>query len=252
MRYFLQISYNGSAYHGWQTQDNAIAIQQILNEKLSLQLGAEIYCIGCGRTDTGVHAAKYFLHFDFDGALHENFINKFNSFLPIDIAVQKVFEATTPDAHARWNAIERTYKYFASVGKDPLSLGYAGKIYKQPNIKAMQEAADIMLKYSDFEALSKFSIDEEHHLSTVTFAKWEQEENKLIFTITSNRFLRGMVRIVTGTLFEVGKGKITPAEFEEIIKNKDRSKAYGAAPAEGLYLWDVKYPEGLLRQIYPV
>ncbi len=251
MRYFLQISYNGSAYHGWQIQDNAISIQQVLNEKLSVQLGAEIYCVGCGRTDTGVHALKYFLHFDFDSSLNENFIHKINSFLPSDIAVQKVFEADG-DANARWSAIERTYKYFVSIGKDPLSLGYAGRLHKQPDIIAMQEAADILLRYTDFEALSKFSPDEQHHLSSITHAQWEQDDYKMTFTITANRFLRGMVRILTGTMFEVGKGKITPAEFEEIIKNKDRSKAFGAAPAEGLYLWDVKYPDGLLCEILSV
>ena len=113
----------------------------------------------------------------------------------------------------------------------------------------MQESANILLKYSDFEALSKHSPEEEHHLCTMTSAAWMQEDDMIYFVVTANRFLRGMVRIMVGTMFEVGKGKINPAQFEEIIKNKDRSKAYGAAPAEGLYLWDVKYPEGMLKEI---
>ncbi len=246
MRYFLQISYNGSAYHGWQIQDNASSVQQVLNEKLSLQLGAVINCLGCGRTDTGVHAKKFFLHFDYDSELPANFINRINSFLPLDIAIQKVFIPQLPDANARWSAISRTYKYFVAIGKDPLSIGYAGKVYQMPDLEKLQEVAMITKKYSDFEALSKFAPEEEHHLCTIIDAYWTLEENKLIFTISANRFLRGMVRIITGTMLEVGKGKISPLEYEEIIKNKDRSKAFGAAPAEGLYLWNVEYPKGLL------
>lgn len=249
MRYFLQITYNGSNYHGWQIQDNALTIQFVLNTKLSIQLGTQINCIGCGRTDTGVHAKKFFLHFDFEGELPSGFVQKLNSFLPNDIVVKKIFTATDDDANARWSATERTYRYITSIGRNPLMNGYAAVLYKEPEIYLMNEASKILLRYNDYEALSKRSPEEEHHLSNITYANWKKKGDLLVFTITANRFLRGMVRIVVGTLFEVGKGKISPEDFENIIAIKDRKGAFGAAPAEGLYLWDVKYPEGIMKEL---
>jgi tRNA pseudouridine38-40 synthase len=253
LRYFLQIAYKGTNYHGWQLQPNATSVQDVFNKCLSLQLSEEIYCVGCGRTDTGVHAKKFFLHFDSENDLNQipNFLHKLNVFLPKDIVVEKVFKAK-PEAHARFSATERTYQYFINLKKDPFSLDYATFIHYKPDVEKMNEAAALLLHYEDFEAFSKVSEDQAHHRCNITFAKWElleKSEDKLIFKITANRFLRGMVRLVVGTLLQVGRGKITIEKFREILEGKDRKFAASAAPSDGLYLWDVVYPEGILEEL---
>jgi tRNA pseudouridine38-40 synthase len=181
--------------------------------------------------------------------LPEDFIIRLNSFLPRDIVVQKVFLALEENAHSRWSALERTYHYQACIGRNPLLMGYAAMLYKEVDLAIMNDAASLLTKYTDYTALSKVSPNEEHHLSNIFKAEWMQKGDILIFTITANRFLRGMVRILTGTMLEAGYGKITVKEFENIITGKDRKAAYAAAPAEGLYLWDVKYPEGMLKEL---
>lgn len=214
-------------------------------------MGEEIYCVGCGRTDTGVHAKKFFLHFDAEKDLTQNpnFLHKLNVFLPKDIVVEKVFK-TSPEAHARFSATERTYHYFISLKKDPFSLDYATFIHYKPDVKKMNEAAALLLDFEDFEAFSKMSEDQAHHRCKITVAKWEfDEDGKLVFKITANRFLRGMVRLVVGTLLQVGRGKISVEKFREILEGKDRKFAASAAPSDGLYLWDVVYPEALLEEL---
>ena len=250
MRYFLKISYKGTNYHGWQVQPNAITIQQVINEKLSLILGAEIYCIGCGRTDTGVHAKVFYLHFDSSKAFSGDLIYRLNAFLPKDIAAQEIY-SVDEDASARWSATERSYTYIISQKKDPFVIDYAAQIFYELDIDKMNEAAQLLLQYQEFEGLSKINEQEKHHLCDVRFAKWhklEGEESKLIFTITANRFLRGMVRIVVGSLLEIGRGKKDINWLRDVIESKDCRKAGSAAPAEGLYLSEVKYPEGMLRK----
>lgn len=234
-------------------QPNAISVQEVFNRCLSLQLGEEIYCVGCGRTDTGVHAKKFFLHFDAEKDLsqHPNFLYKLNVFLPKDIVVEKIFKAA-PEAHARFSATERTYQYFINLKKDPFSLDYATFIHHNLDLQKMNEAAALLLNYNDFEAFSKVSEDQAHHRCTIMFAEWrnlEENVDKLVFKITANRFLRGMVRLVVGTLLQVGRGKITVEKFKEILEGKDRKFAASAAPSDGLYLWDVVYPEGILEEI---
>ena len=172
MRYFLKISYRGTKYHGWQIQPNALTLQQIFNEKLSILLEDEIYCIGCGRTDTGVHAGEFFLHFDTDKAFSRDTIYKLNAFLPNDIVVHEGYKV--PDeAHARFNAVERTYTYIISRKKDPFSLDYTAQIFLPLNIEKMNEAAQILLTYNDFQGLSKVSEQEKHFLCDIKFAKWQ-------------------------------------------------------------------------------
>ena len=248
-RYFLVIAYKGTHYHGWQVQDNATGVQAVMNQKLSMLLGEEIYCIGCGRTDTGVHASKYFLHFDTSHKPDKkHLLNKLNIVLPYDISVLDMYEAA-PTAHARHSATERTYQYLITFQKSPFLKEFATFIYYPLDINAMNEAARLLLNYVDFEALSKINADNKHHLCNIYFARWKQHGSKLVFTITANRFLRGMVRVIVGTMLQIGKGKMTIDEFKRLIESKDRRKAGAAAPAEGLYLYDIKYPQGLLKEL---
>lgn len=250
MRYFLQISYKGTHYKGWQVQKNGLGIQQVLNEKLSLQLGEEIYVVGCGRTDTGVHARKYFLHFDAEKELTAVHLQKLNIFLPPDIAAQKLFKVPA-DAHARWSALNRGYTYIITKTKNPFLLEFAAHIHATLDIGKMNEAAAMLPEYHDFEALSKINVQNKHHLCNINDARWRAVGDKLIFTIHANRFLRGMVRILVGTMLEVGKGKMSLMEFRQVIEGKDRVAAGFAAPAQGLYLTHVAYPTGLLEEILP-
>ncbi len=250
MRYFLKISYKGTNYHGWQIQPNALTIQQVFNEKLSLILGEEIYCIGCGRTDTGVHAKEFYLHFDTTKAFSGNIKYRLNSFLPNDIAVHEIFTVADEETNARWSAVERSYEYIISQKKDPFSQELAAQIFYNLDIEKMNEAAQILLEYQEYQGLSKINEQEKHHLCDIRFAKWEnQPDDKLMFTITANRFLRGMVRIVVGSLLEIGRGKKDVNWLREVIESKDCRKAGSAAPAEGLYLSKVIYPDGLLVKL---
>jgi tRNA pseudouridine38-40 synthase len=243
-RYFVELAYRGTAYHGWQIQPNAVTIQQVLNEKISARLGEDIYCVGCGRTDTGVHARRFFMHFDADKPLPPDFILKMNAFLPRDIVFYRLFPVAA-DAHSRFDAIQRTYKYILSRRKDPFMLDYCGFHFGDLKVEKMMQAAGILLNYTDFQALSKASDEQEHHLCNISHSQWIEKKDKLIYTVSSNRFLRGMVRIIVGTLLEVGKGKFTVEDFEHIIRQRDRKLAGGAAPAQGLYLSEVIYPPGL-------
>ncbi|MGZ5303839.1 MAG: tRNA pseudouridine synthase A, partial [Bacteroidia bacterium] len=205
MRFFLKISYKGTNYHGWQIQPNALGVQQVFNEKLSLILGEEIYCIGCGRTDTGVHAKEFFLHFDTSKVFSGNLIDRLNSFLPKDIAVHEIYSVTDEDANARWSAVERSYEYIISQKKDPFSIELAAQILYELDIERMNEAAQVLLLYNEYQGLSKVNEQEKHHLCNIRCAQWEKlDDDKLMFTITANRFLRGMVRIVVGSLLEIG------------------------------------------------
>ncbi|RYD83688.1 MAG: tRNA pseudouridine(38-40) synthase TruA [Sphingobacteriales bacterium] len=246
MRYFLEISYKGTNYHGWQIQPNALTVQQVLNQKLSLLLGEEIYCIGCGRTDTGVHAKQFFLHFDVVKAFSEDIIYRLNKFLPKDIAALNIYKVAD-EAHTRWSAIERTYTYFIARKKDPFQVETAAQIIGTLDIEKMNEAAQLLLQYQEFHGLSKINEQEKHHLCDIKFASWHEENNMLVFTISANRFLRGMVRIIVGSLLEIGKGKKDKNWLREVIESKDCRKAGSAAPAEGLYLSEVKYPNGMLN-----
>ncbi len=220
-----------------------------MNEKLSVQLGNTIYCIGCGRTDTGVHAENFFLHFDYEKELPEEFLHNFNSFLPNDIVVKAAFVGNELKAHARRSALFRTYQYRITLTRNPFLLGLAAHIHYPLDIEAMRAAAMMLMKYEDYRALSKVNTQNKQDRCTVTQADWMQQEDLLIFEITANRFLRGMVRIIAGTLLEVGRGRLSVDDFENIILSRDRKKAKGAAPAEGLYLTKILYPQGLLTQI---
>src|SRR5688572_13031262 len=243
MRYFLQISYNGTRYNGWQTQPNARAVQQVLDESLRTIFQTEINTVGSGRTDTGVHAAEQFVHLDLPFRINpEETAFRLNKILPKDISLNQIFEVG-PEAHARFDAIARTYEYRISSKKDPFLAEFAYYLNRKPDVEKMNEAAKLLLGFQDFTAFSKVKGDTKHYNCHIYEASWKEENELLIFTIKANRFLRGMVRLVVGTLLSVGKGKISVSDFGQIIKSQDRSKASGAAPAEGLFLSKVDYPE---------
>lgn len=248
-RYFIFISFKGTCYHGWQTQPNAVSIQEILEKALSLTLREDISVTGAGRTDAGVHALSYCAHFD-SGKQEinkdENLIFRLNRFLPRDISVHSA-RKVTPEANARFSALSRTYRYIISRSKDPFSLDSSWYIYGSLDLEALNKAAALLLKYSDFTSFCRLHSDNKTNICKIYHASWSVAEDKLIFTITADRFLRNMVRAIVGTMVDLAGGKITLEDFEEIIKLKDRSRAGMSAPPEGLFLAGIEYPEEIFR-----
>ena len=243
MRYFVQFSYSGKAYHGWQNQPNAITVQQVLEKAFCTLLRAEISLMGAGRTDAGVHAKQMFAHFEIDNIpTISDLIYKLNAFLPDDIAVQNVFKVR-PEAHARFDAIERTYEYWITQKKNPFYLDSAHYVKHSLDIEKMNEAASFLLDTKDFECFSKSNTDVHTYLCDVKEASWRQKGEILVFTITANRFLRNMVRAIVGTLLDVGTGKSSLGDVKSIINSKDRSEAGYSVPAKGLYLTRIIYPD---------
>lgn len=241
MRYFFEIAYLGSAYNGWQTQPNGKGVQEILEEALSRIFRRKVPIVGSGRTDTGVHCAQQFFHTDIsEPFLEEDLTHKLNSLLPRDIAVYSIREVK-PDASARYDAIKRTYRYHITTRKNPLLVGRALHVFKPLDVKKMQSASKLLIGDHDFECFSKIKTDVNHFRCTVTKAKWTKNKFDLIFEITANRFLRGMVRAIVGTLMDVGTGKISIKDFQEIINNRDRKKAGMNVAPEGLTLLKVEY-----------
>jgi tRNA pseudouridine38-40 synthase len=242
-RYFLQLSYKGTHYHGWQIQPNAISVQEVMEDALSKILREKITVVGAGRTDTGVHASFFILHFDTEKVISEKLdvVYKLNSFLPNDIAVQKVWPVSE-EIHARFSATSRTYHYFISTEKDPFQTETSYKYLKPLDVAKMNEAAKALLQYTDFTSFSRLHTDVKTNNCKVMQAQWLLENNQLKFVIKADRFLRNMVRAIVGTLLEVGKGKLTLKQFSEIIEKKDRGAAGASAPAQGLFLVDIEYP----------
>jgi tRNA pseudouridine38-40 synthase len=244
-RYFIQLSYKGTNYHGWQTQPNAISVQEVLEKTLSTVLRETVEVVGAGRTDTGVHASFFVIHFEVNQQLSnfENLIYKLNSLLPFDIAIQKIWSVDN-DLHARFSAISRTYKYYISTKKNPFRTETSFKYLLPLDIDKMNDAARILAEYNDFTSFSRLHTDVKTNNCTILWAEWEVVETQLIFTIKADRFLRNMVRAIVGTLLEVGKGKLSLNDFRKIIEAKDRATAGASAPAKGLFLVDVEYPDG--------
>ena len=247
MRYFIEFSYNGKNYYGWQIQPKALSVQEVLQNALATLLRTPISLVGAGRTDSGVHARQMFAHFDFQEALSESLVHKLNSFLPQDIAVKNIYEVK-PEAHARFDALKRTYQYHIAVKKDPF-LTDSSMLFTLPlSVPLMNEACQILFYYSDFECFSKTHTDVKTFLCQIYQAYWQQEEDQLIFTISANRFLRNMVRAVVGTLLEVGQQRLSLTGFEEVILSKKRSKAGASVPAAGLFLTEITYPSDIFIQ----
>lgn len=241
MRYFIEFSYHGKNYFGYQIQPNEISVQQELERALSTILRKEIKTTGAGRTDTGVHAKKMFAHFDIDVVLDDNLTYKLNSFLPQDIAVSNIFKVND-DAHARFDATFRTYEYYISLQKNAFSQDSSWQIRNRSlDIEKMNEACKILFEHEDFTSFSKLHTDTKTNNCKIYSAAWEQNGSELKFTISADRFLRNMVRAIVGTMVEIGSGKIEPANLKKIIEAKDRSLAGTSAPPQGLFLVDVGY-----------
>ncbi len=248
MRYFIEIAYNGKNYFGWQRQPEQISVQQVLEETISTLLRKEIKLTGAGRTDTGVHAKQLFTHFDSDEIENSyDFIFRMNSFLPKDISIKNIFEVKE-DAHARFDAVEREYEYVISLEKDPFSQDFAFQINNAPIVALMNQAAETLLAHRDFQCFSRSRTDVKTYNCTIVKAFWEATDNRLIFTIAADRFLRNMVRAIVGTLLDVGYGKTTLEDFKAILKSKSREEAGASAPAHGLYLTRVVYPESIFKR----
>ncbi|MGB0404306.1 MAG: tRNA pseudouridine(38-40) synthase TruA [Salibacteraceae bacterium] len=242
MRYFIKLSYKGTCFHGWQRQNNAPSIQEEIERALSTILREDVSIVGCGRTDTGVHAHEYFAHFDFNKSIElKILVFKLNSFLVKDIAVQDIFPVNNR-AHTRFDALQRSYRYFINYDKDPFNTDSSWYLYNTKlDVGKMNQAAQQLLNFKDFSAFEKIGSDNKTSICDVSFAKWLSDSNHIYFEIRADRFLRNMVRAIVGTLVEVGKGNMTEKEFIEVIKSGNRSKAGSSVPAQGLFLWSVHY-----------
>lgn len=253
MRYFIRLSYAGTAYHGWQIQENAHTVQACLEEALGRLLGQEVGLTGCGRTDTGVHAHAYVAHFDLDRELEAgHFLYKINAILPTDIRVHALCPVS-PTAHARFDANERTYKYFLSPSKEPFLEKVTARCPFPLDLEAMNRAAALLLGTHDFTSFAKLHAPTKTNVCTLSRASWTREELPpfgtspvWVFTISANRFLRNMVRAVVGSLIEVGRGKRPEAWVAQLLQARDRCLAGGSVPAQGLHLWAVGYPAEVL------
>jgi tRNA pseudouridine38-40 synthase len=245
-RFFIYLSYNGANYCGWQNQPNGISIQQKIEESLFTLLQNAVSITGAGRTDSGVHAQLMIAHFDWEGKpfVPENLTEKLNRILPNDIAIRKIVRVT-PEAHARFDAVSRTYKYYLTDKKDPFNHPFRHKIAFPLDFGKMNDAAQILSDYSDFTSFSKLHTDVKTNNCRIMYAGWEQEKDAWVFTIRADRFLRNMVRAIVGTLLDVGRNKCSLADFRHVIESKDRSKAGVSVPGKALFLTDIEYPESI-------
>ena len=242
MRYFITLSFDGTAYHGWQIQPHSVSVQEELQKALSTLLRMPVEVVGAGRTDTGVHARKMVSHFDINAEQDcQQLVYKLNKLLPRDIAVQHV-EQVSDDMHARFSAKSRTYHYYVHLGKNPFLRSYSWQLYGKPDFELMNKAAVVLMEYMDFTSFSKVNTDTKTNDCTITEAHWDRVgEGQWRFTITANRFLRNMVRAIVGTLMEVGRGRMTIEQLRQVIEAKDRCRAGDSVPGNALFLVDVKY-----------
>lgn len=242
-RYLMRLAYRGAGFHGWQSQPNAVSVQSVVEQALHTALRTEVPIVGAGRTDTGVNARTMFAHFDFDGELPDTgrLLVSLNRLVGKDIAIHDI-RRVRDDFHARFDATERTYKYFVSFVKNPFIYPLSWFCHTPLDLSRMNEAADILLETSDFTSFAKLHSDAKTNICDVRCARWEYlQDNTAVFTISADRFLRNMVRAVVGTLVDVGRGKLTLHGFREVIKSKDRCAAGQSMPGEALFLWDIKY-----------
>lgn len=248
-RYFIELAYKGTHFHGWQIQPNAVSVQECLEKALSVITRQTIAVTGAGRTDTGVHASYFVAHFDSNltDLDHPDFGYKLNSFLNKDITVFCISKVH-PEAHARFDAVSRTYQYHLNLQKDPFATETSWHFFKQPDLDKMNEASRILFEYTDFTSFSKLHTEVKTNNCRIYCAEWIQSDSKIVFTVKADRFLRNMVRALVGTILEVGTGKIDLQQFRTIIGMKDRGEAGLSVPAHGLFLSDIEYPEGFFKR----
>jgi len=241
LRYFIKLAYNGTNYHGWQSQPNAVSVQETMNNAFSVLLQSDINLMGAGRTDTGVHAKEMYAHFDFDAEFNiPILIHKLNAFLPKDIVIYDIFQVEE-QAHSRFDATKRTYEYHIHTFKDAFKQEQSWYFHQKLDIELMNLAAKSLLNYTDFQCFSKTNTDVNTFDCTIFEAYWKYDNNTLIFTISANRFLRNMVRSIVGTLVNIGLHKINLEDLDTIIKSKNRENAGFSVPAHGLYLTKIEY-----------
>ncbi len=249
MRYFIELAYRGTAYHGWQTQANGVSVQTTLEAALTQRLGKPIYIMGSGRTDAGVHARQQFAHFEVDEPLMltEPFLHSLNCILPDDIAIHAIFPVGSSD-HARFSATARYYQYLITRQKDAFQNGLTYHFRPSLNDTLMNDACAILRQHTNFKSFSKARANVTHFHCRIDFAYWERINNdSLTFHIQANRFLWGMVRTIVGTMIEVGQGRMNLDQFDQLIRAHDRNRAGRAAPANGLYLVKVTYPSSVFQ-----
>ncbi len=247
MRYFIYLAYNGAAYSGWQNQPNAPTVQNCIETAMSTILRKPCTIVGAGRTDALVHARQMVAHTDLDLSVDEVAVlaDRLNKLLPSDIVIHQIVPVTA-QAHARFDALSRCYRYYITEQKDPFAGSISLKIYRKLDYGLMNEAAQTLLEYSDFTSFSKLHTDAKTNICRVTEAYWKQSSaHAWVFTIRADRFLRNMVRAIVGTLFDVGRGKISVEQFRSLIESKDRSQAASSAPGHALFLEEVLYPPEL-------
>lgn len=244
-RYFLEIAFKGTAYHGWQVQKNAISVQAILHEKMEILLQESVLVTGAGRTDTGVHARQMFAHFDTNKLQNrmpkEKFLYSLNALLPKDIAVKNIIKVER-DAHARFDATERSYEYHIHFSKDPFLQEFSYYLYEKPDLVKMNLSCQFLLGEQDFSCFSKSRTQVFTHICTIDKAEWIKKDESLIFKVTANRFLRNMVRAIVGTCLDIGLSDKSPEHMKDVIASEDRNQAGFSVPPHGLYLTQVKYP----------
>ena len=246
MRYFIELSYNGKEYHGWQNQPNGITVQEVVEKALSTLLNERVSIMGAGRTDAGVHAKQMFAHFDTAIIFKApDLIFKLNSFLPNDIAIAAIFEVK-PEIHARFYALSRTYLYRVSVNKNVFTFDNSLYVKHALDVDKMNEASKILFEYKDFQCFSKTHTDVKTYNCDIMQAKWIVKNDELHFVITANRFLRNMVRAIVGTMINIGLGKMDIDGLHTIIQSKNRSEAGFSVPAQGLYLTNIEYPKDII------
>ena len=248
-RYFIQLSFMGRHYHGWQSQPNAPTVQAALEEALGMVLKEHVPVTGAGRTDTGVHARFFMAHFDFEKsslAENEQLVYQLNGILPFDIAIQKIFRVPT-EAHARFSALSRSYEYLVARQKDTFSKDYSHLVMAGLDLECMNRAAEIIKGYTDFKAFSRSRTQVKNYDCRIYEAGWHQEELFIIFRVKADRFLRNMVRAMVGTMLDTGRGKTSIEQWEIILASRDRSMAGASAPAHGLYLTGIEYPSSIFQ-----
>jgi len=245
-RYFIELAYKGTRFHGWQVQPNAITVQEFLEKALGTITRETIEVMGAGRTDTGVHARYFVAHFNSSklNLDHPDFTHKLNRFLNDDVSVFSI-KMVGPEVHARFDALSRTYQYHINLQKDPFSVDTSWYFFCRPDVTKMNEACQILFDYTDFTSFSKLHTDVKTNNCKIIQAEWTQLGSNLVFTVKADRFLRNMVRAMVGTLLEVGTGKMDLAGFRDVVEQKDRGAAGLSVPGHGLFLTDIEYPENV-------
>ncbi|WP_067151285.1 tRNA pseudouridine(38-40) synthase TruA [Pseudotamlana agarivorans] len=247
MRYFLELSYNGKPYHGWQNQPNAISVQEVIEKALTTILGEKVSIMGAGRTDAGVHASQMFAHFDSQMAFEKGkFLYKLNSYLPLDIAIHDIFRVHD-EAHTRFDALSRQYLYRITTKKNVFQFEQSYFVKKPLDVDKMNAASRILFDYEDFQCFSKSNTDVKTYNCEIMKAEWFYKDDELHFVIKANRFLRNMVRAIVGTMVNIGLGKIAVEEMHSIIQSKSRSEAGFSVPAHALFLTHIEYPEDIKK-----